>query len=84
MAGTRNYTIGQRLVSVWVHEIDKLPNRRKKIRKRLFLRFNKAALNEANLRKLEKKSFSTGSILNEKHRGRARKYCSNDINNSLN
>ncbi|PSN52419.1 hypothetical protein C0J52_03164 [Blattella germanica] len=64
VADTSKYTIEERLiVSVWVHEKERSGETYEKIRDNFFLRFNKAAPSEVNLRKLEKKTFSTGSVL---------------------
>ena len=50
MADTSKYTIEERLiVSVWVREKNELTKRTKKS-ENFFLRFNKAAPSEANLR----------------------------------
>ena len=74
MADTSKYTIEQRLiVSVWVHEKERTGESYEEIRENLFLRFNKAAPSEANLRKLEKKTFSTGSVLDHSRNAQAGK-----------
>ncbi|PSN54575.1 Eukaryotic translation initiation factor 3 subunit I [Blattella germanica] len=71
MADTSKYTIEERLIiSVWVHEKERSGETYEEIRENFFIRFNKAAPSEANLRKLEKQTFSTGSVLDTKHSGR--------------
>jgi hypothetical protein len=59
MGDTNPFTTKQCLVSIWVHEngqmYDEIAN--------FALHFNKAAPTEANLRKLEKETFVTGSVL---------------------
>ena len=52
MADISNYAIEPRLVGVWVHVRGQLAKRSKQNLKNVFLRFNKAALCEVNLRKL--------------------------------
>ncbi|PSN35328.1 hypothetical protein C0J52_17146 [Blattella germanica] len=84
MADTSKYTIKERIIiSVWVHEKERSGETYEEIRENFFLRFNKAAPSEANLRKLEKKTFSTGSILDTKRSGRPKKYCGDDVCNRL-
>ncbi|KAJ4441854.1 hypothetical protein ANN_11713 [Periplaneta americana] len=85
MADIRIYMIEKRLiVSVWVHEKERICETYEEIRENFFHRFNKAAPSEAYLRKLEKKTFSTDSVLDAKRSGKRKKYVDDDVNDRLN
>ncbi|KAJ4426074.1 hypothetical protein ANN_26883 [Periplaneta americana] len=75
MADASIYTIEERLIdNVCVHEKQRTGEMYEEIRENFFLRFNKAAPSEANLRKLRKKTFSTaGSVLDAKCSARYKK-----------
>ncbi|KAJ4447734.1 hypothetical protein ANN_09742 [Periplaneta americana] len=87
-ADTSIYTIEEHLiVSVSVHEKQRTDETYEEIRENFFYRFNKAAPNEANHRKLEKKTVFLNRLyrlLKAKRSGRPRKYVDDDVNGRLN
>jgi hypothetical protein len=73
-ANTSSFTIEERLVmSVWVHERTKTRKTFSEIRKDFFVRFDKVAPTEKNLRIIARKTFATGSVFDAKRCGRPRK-----------